>query len=161
MNHPRCRVHEDVVLGSKIELHVGLCFTCVETKLYGLMELEAKVHDLVVENDMLKKDKGSLESSVFRNKTLLQAEAAGRKAAQSGLPADQNPYSSDVDHHVMWLDGWHRVESRRELAKAAAVVEWSVVTLDVVDQLARGYGQTEIADKVTLVRQKLAGFVEG
>lgn len=156
-----CQVHNNVMLGSKIEMRENLCIACIEMRLKKISDLEIKVHDLIVENDFLKKQKEKSDSDVKMVQKLLLAETEGIMASDNHLSEDQNPYESGDERCVMWLNGWQSNENKRTMGKANAVIQWSVNSLDVVKQLAIGYGQLEIESKVDSISEKLNQFLEG
>lgn len=160
MEFQKCPAHPEVILGSKIENNTGMCLACVEVRLTRIADLEAKVHDLLVENDFVKRRKVESDEKVQQVRGFMAAEIEGVQASEKHLPEDQNPYPAGDERCVMWLSGWQANETRRTTAQAVAVLQWSRDNLNLLEELQRGYGYDELASKTRLIREKLSNFVD-
>jgi hypothetical protein len=161
MDFAKCRNHPEVILGSKIENHTGLCLACVEVKIARIAELEVIEHKYKVEHEELVNANAVLIERVQKFQSMMKAEVEGVSAANNGMTEEQNPYPDGDELCVMWLNGHQSVETRRRTAQAMAVIDWSNTCLQTIQELARGYGQLEIADKIGTVVQKLEPFHTG
>lgn len=140
-------------LSSSFEESLATCSSCAA-------KLVEKAHKLEDENLKLQ-EKVTRTNGIVEN--LLRSythETTGMMAAAKGLGRDQNPHGRGTVEADAWDVGWCRGEMDRRTMEAASVIEWAVLNLDVIEDLAKGYGQTEIADKLSTVTAKLADFVE-
>lgn len=156
----KCVAHPEVILGSRLEQRTSMCLACIEMKLARQADMEVENHDLKVKADLAGRRADEAERQVARVKSLLRAETEGVQAASDGMPETQNPYKEGDELCVMWLNGWQSVQTRRAAGQAMAVVTWATQNLAHIDELASGYGNTEISDKVKLINEKLQRFIQ-
>ena len=157
MKLEKCLSCESLLVSGAEQRH-HLCMAHLEVKIAKQMEMEVEVHDLKVAVDRLKRDKEDSDQNVAKVQKLLKAETEGIMAADRGISETDNPYPDGDECCAMWLNGWQSVETRRITSQAIAVIRWSTQSLDTIQELARGYGQQEISDKIDVIRQKLEQF---
>jgi hypothetical protein len=82
-------------------------------------------------------------------------EDAGFRAAQELHPVSDCPRGSAPQLRRAWILGWIRGEEVQRHARLRAVVAWALPLLERALDLARGYGQEEIAAVLGSVPEKL------
>jgi len=85
-----------------------------------------------------------------------KAEKDGFDAYTAGVSIDNCPLENE-DLKIAWTSGWTQHELFVESKRTVAVLVWSVEALQMIEQLARGQGQSEIADKLRYVSDKISG----
>lgn len=149
-----------LLLSSNVEKETEYCFDCIKK----IVKHEGDADNQRIElNELLKRSEQ--ENSILKSQnekflSLMKAEMEGVSAADRGFPEEQNPYP-DGEMCVMWLNGHQSVETRRRTAQASAVIGWASQSLATIQELAKGYGQPEISDKIETVVEKLKPFQGG
>lgn len=155
-----CSNHPGRLLASSIEFAESLCMACISVRLKRIAELEAKLHDEIVENDLVKNQNKDISSQIEKLTNLMKAEMMGNMAAQRSIAEDQNPFPAGEMEHAMWLNGWQSAEMFRRTEQALAVIKWSSETLMIIEELVKVCGHEEAAGKISTVRSKLDEFLE-
>lgn len=148
-----CTRCEKGTLSSFFEQRLKMCADCVSAMVDKAIEIEKILPQMQKDLEETRKFSEMLVQSH-------EAEKLGMDAARKGLSQDQNPFPPSTEANSAWNFGWSRGELDRRTTQAIAVIEWTVLNLDVIEQLSLGYGQNEIADKLNTISAKLAPFVE-
>ena len=138
-------------LSSFFESRLGVCADCCAVLVDRARVLTGEVTKLAEAAKAAKEFEELIEN-------VSKLEKMGYEASQKGFDVSQNPGQNDVERDI-WDSGWARGELARRTAQAIAVMEWSLTALEHVEEIARGNGQDEIAGKVSVVAEKIAGFV--
>lgn len=145
------------------ECKVGTLSSFFESRLTVCADCAAKLIEqaLVLRGELPKMTQRLREAhdTIARYTVSVEAEEKGFGASKKGFGLDQNPYKEN-ELAQCWTAGWCRGELERRAEQAASVIQWSVLNLDAIEELAKGYGQQEIADKLSTVSAKLVPFVE-
>lgn len=148
-----CSRCEKGTLSGFFEQRLKMCADCAAVMVDRATEFERIMPEMQKNLDEARKFSEALIQSH-------ESEKLGMDAARKGLSQDQNPFSIGTEENSAWNFGWFRGELDRRTSQAIAVIEWAVLNLDVIEQLAVGYGQKEISDKLSVISEKLADFVE-
>lgn len=148
-----CTRCEKGTLTSFFEQKLKLCADCA-----AVLVDKGKLHE--EQAPKLRQDLQEARDFINSMVESYESEKLGADAARKGFSEDQNPFPQGNEKHAGWNFGWTRGMQDRRTAEAAAVIEWTVLNLDVIEQLAAGYGQKEIADKLEIISSKLSEFVE-
>lgn len=159
-----CKDCKEDAVASLLEQKLSLCLPCIEKR---ASEFEGLKEACITLDGQVKKDRELIdvtEKKLEKISHLMQAELAGQTSAQNGLGEDQNPFSMTDEEgsksHVMWLAGWTAIDTRRKALQAHAVMTWAGGVLIAVNELAKGYGQQEIAAKLDVVISKFGQYVQ-
>lgn len=140
-------------LTSFFEQRLKVCADCAAVMVDRCRTLEQEVPKLQEDLARTNEAKRALLESY-------DCETKGMMAASKGLSQDQNPFPAGSPSAQAWDVGWCRGELDRRTQQAAAVLEWAVLNLDLIENLCEGYGYGEIARKISSINEKLADFVE-
>ena len=145
-------------LSSSTELKVVTCIDCISTMSEEIKSFKEKE----AEHQRQEKERVEQLSEVYQRieamGRLIYAEKMGHEAGMKGLGDDECPWKANNIQHDAWMKGFWNQQLIRDLRKAEAVMLWSVGTLEHVHELATGYNQSEIADKVSMVAKKLGSY---
>jgi len=155
-----CKDCKEDAAASLLEQKLSLCLPCIEIRAVKYEELKEENATTCESNENLKQALNDSEAKVDKIGHMMHAELAGQSSAQSGLGEDQNPFLAEDQRHIMWLSGWTAVDTRRKALQAHAVMTWAGGVLTAVNELAKGYGQEEIASKLDVVISKFGQFVQ-
>lgn len=156
----KCKTCSTGTLDTAMELGVETCLDCI---FKGFKREAATANSLRVmteQNEALDDLLKVNTEKVTKVQGFMNAEIEGVQASEKHLPEEQNPYPAGDERCVMWLSGWQSNETRRATAQAISVLKWSKDNLNVLEELMRGYGYTELANKTQLIREKLSNFVD-
>lgn len=156
----KCKACNVGTLDVATEKQLETCFDCI---VLGFKREAATANSLRVmteQNETLSDLMESNEAKVAKVQGFMNAEIEGVQASEKHLPEDQNPYPAGDERCVMWLSGWQSNETRRTTAQAISVLQWSKDNLSILEELMRGYGYGELANKTQLIREKLSNFVD-
>jgi hypothetical protein len=154
-----CNLCNENFLVSYIEHRFLKCSSCLENEYYSLsttkqtnLELESKIKKL--EDELLFiKESGKAQAEAKQIKNL------GRQAFKRQLKFEENPYIKNSIEYDYWLIGWVEAENEQINLQTKASIIKTLEIVDHVQQLALGYNQDEIANKLDLINEILAPHV--
>ena len=138
------------------ERKVGQCVACLLATKEELASLQTTHQETVTKLKTIQENAAVLVQSIERRKKLDEAERLGSKAALDGADEGENPYVKGSEEHILWESGFVTSSLTNEYDQFRAMLLWSLNVLDHIEELARGYGQEEIAVKVATVLEKYA-----
>lgn len=147
----KCSECKEGSLSSFFEGKLGVCADCCAR----LVDMARKLSGEAVEMAQILVKAREFQETVEK---ISENEAAGYAASSKGFGSDQNPFELPMDRAV-WDSGWARGELERKTAQSIAVMEWSVLNLIQISELAKGLGALEIASKLDTIIEKIAPFV--
>lgn len=161
MSEPSCRICKGI-LPSGAEQHLEHCLHCLSGQI-GLSQLrKINLESLRNENAELQEKVKQLQKDVELRDGLLAAEQQGLATARTNPLANENdnPFPKEDGRALFWESGLFSGLIERRLDEHNAVVLWSIDSLKHVAELALGYGQQEIAEKISIVSDRLDKVLE-
>lgn len=153
----KCSICNNSFLTSNIESRLRQCSACIENRINNNSKTEVELFDMKVKYDREVSKQSEINSKVERMQSLLKAETEGIFASQKSLSDTENPYPvSQSELHTMWLTGWQTSETKKLANRVLSVIKWASESLLVIEEICRGLENAEIADKISVVREKLA-----
>ena len=146
-------------LGARTEFRTGACFECMTAMAEKLEESSSSSARLQEELDDKNGQIEKLSSKVSALEMMDRAEELGRNVAREGLGEDECPWAEGDAARLAWMKGYWAEQVSRSLRMARGVMTWSVDNLRHVHELAKGYGNDEIADKIDLIASKIDSYV--
>lgn len=156
----KCKACNVETLDVAIEKQVETCLDCIVLGFKREASTANSLRVMTEQNEVLSDLMKTNEEKVTKVQNLMRAEIEGVQASEKHMPESQNPYPTDDERAVMWLSGWQSSETRRTTGQAIAVLQWSRDNLTLLEELQRGYGYGELADKTRVIREKLSNFVD-
>lgn len=139
-------------LVANVEIETLSCVDCIRTFPDRIKKL---TEDLMSERSLRELS----DKKIANLKELMKIESEGQTAAWRGIEQNQCPYE-DSDKRSMWETGWSVGALFKRSEASTAVVRWAIFAVEHALELAEGYGQREIADKLESVVRKLEEIVE-
>lgn len=108
-----------------------------------------------------KAEKEKIQTILAEVATVKKAELEGMQDFVAGTPISACPYdSSDENGRQFWEIGWRYAHGVKSYDRIRALMLWTTEHLAHVLELARGYGQQEIATKLLTVFEKVSHHME-
>jgi hypothetical protein len=143
-----------------LEQKIRTCAACAEKIVGEVQGLRNKNQELGDQNLQLEAKIDKYLEAVAMQEKVFQAQKDGGEAANRGASLEDNPFDKDADESGAWSYGWLIADVMRQVAKAQAVMAWSLSMLAVVHDLDRGgAGGDEIAAKIATIVEKMAPYI--
>jgi hypothetical protein len=146
------------ILTAMIEHNLDLCLPCLQKVPAQLKDVKRQRDEIAAQGLEAYNKLIEVQKLYSRRLSLDEAEQSGRSAAERGFADDQNPYT-DEEMKFMWNHGWLQGSLGDQFARDRSVVVWALTQLPTIQEIALGTGQTEIAQKLELVIDKLTPMV--
>ena len=148
------------ILCTLTEQNINLCVSCAallfkENKRL-IDELQHIKEDL---NNIIKKENETKEK-LNKRYELDQAEVIGRQACINKSDINENPYNSKSEEYIFWNKGWLQANLKNDFNKLIAIMVPILSYLDHLEELSKGYGQTEIANKINQLIEKISPYLK-
>lgn len=147
-------------LSSSFEEDLRRCLSCIKSNVKSLEDIDILLKEKDDHIQRLSEENTKLLVSLKEMNSIVLAEEAGKRAAEGGLPWNQNPHRQDEKEFSAWLFGWERVELGRQTLRALAVLKWMLGNLEALKELATGLGQDEIAVRLGTLETKCRTMLE-
>lgn len=146
-----CAVCGNTKLVASTELQVGACIGCMST---FVGREKANLETIKVLRQEVERQRGKLVEfrALAESRMRLQKiKEDGIAAGEREIKLDENPYAVNSDEWIMWAGGWAEELLKASYAKQQLVMQNASQMLETVLELARGYEQYEIAEKLETV----------
>lgn len=146
-------------LVSATEVSAGACLSCYPSIMKKLAAQEEQLAALAKEKLGLQE---LCEEACKKNDgyvSIVNAELNGAEAARRGAPPTDNPLPPDSEERKHWDFGWSQENLSSSFGKLRALMLWTTEHLAHVREIAKGYGQDEIATKLELVFTKVTPYL--
>ena len=140
----------------KPEQLTGTCLGCMPLLQEEVRTLSTRVAELSFTEEKLARAYDRIEE-LERER---EAELMGHEAAARYAPRDSCPFAPASVLRECWLQGWDISNMLEEEVQVGTLLFGLLQDLDVIRQLAAGYAQDEIVDKIVRIYARFAPTIE-
>lgn len=147
-------------LVSATEISSGVCIPCTREIHLESIQLKLEIEKLQSELSRSRESIGRLVEAIEKIKETSDSRKMGEEAAVRGIDGSDNPFPAGHRREA-WDDGFVIGLLGSQIKESCAVGVWARDSLILIEELARGYGQEEIGQKISTVVEKLSDFFAG